>query len=178
MQKSRGRVMAGVYLLGFVVGILYTNVLAKADVVAVGMFGELALGRYRQTDFQTVSYLLYLCRVRLIPVGGLFLLSLTKIRRLAVIVLLVWSGFLCGIMFASAILRLGMKGMVLCIVSFVPQIPFYVFAYGILLLHLLYDRKIKWDFQKIMVISLAICIGIGLEWYINPLMVKMVLKVI
>ncbi|MDO4311689.1 MAG: stage II sporulation protein M [Eubacteriales bacterium] len=178
MIRNHGRVMVLFYMAGFLGGILYTNLVSKDYVAALGIFNDYFLNQYIQTDIADGSYLWYLIKVRLTPLLCIMFLGATRVRKLTVVVFLIWTGFLCGMIFTSATLKMGVKGIVLCLAALLPQMIFYVIGYAILLIGVYYYPKIGWNFQKTIAVLLAICIGIALECYMNPVLVKMFLKTV
>lgn len=176
MMKNYGRVMVLFYMAGFLGGILYTNLISKDYVAALGIFNDYFLNQYVQAELTGGPYLWYLIKIRMFPLLGVFLLGTMRIRKTAAAVFLVWTGFLCGMIFTSAAMRLGIKGIVLCLAALFPQAVFYAAGYAILLIVLYYYPKINWNFQKTIAVFLAICIGVALECYISPVLVKIILK--
>lgn len=174
--KNYGRVMVLFYMTGFLGGILYTNLISKDYVAALGIFNDYFLSQYVQTDLAGGSYLWYLIKIRMAPLLGVFLPPAARIRKLAVTAFLIWTGFLCGMIFTSAALKLGVKGIVLCLAALLPQGLFYAAGYAVLLIGLYYYPKINWNFQKTIAVFLAICIGVALECYMSPVLVKIILK--
>lgn len=178
MTRNYGRVMILLFMAGFLSGILYTNIVSRYYVATLGIFNEYFLNQYIQTDIMSVSYLWYLIKVRVTPLLVLLLLGAARIRKPAVVIFLIWTGFLCGIIFTSATLNMGVKGIILCFAAMLPQMAFYIIGYAILLIGFYYYPKIGWDFRKTIAVILAICIGIALEYYMNPILVKLFLKTV
>lgn len=178
MIRNHGRVMVLFYMAGFLGGILYTNLISKDYVAVLGIFNDYFLNQYVQIDIADGSYLWYLIKIRITPLVCIILLGATRIRKLAVVVFLIWTGFLCGMIFTSATLKMGVKGILLCLVALLPQMVFYMAGYVILLMGVYYYPKINWNIQKTIAVMLAICMGIALECYMNPVLVKMFLKTV
>lgn len=176
MMKNYGRVMVLFYMTGFLSGILYTNLISKDYVAALGIFNDYFLNQYVQAELADGPYLWYLIKIRMVPLFGVLLLGTMRIRKLAVSVFLIWTGFLCGMIFTSAAMRLGIRGIALCLAALLPQAVFYAVGYAILLIGLYYYPKINWNFQKTIAVFLAICIGVALECYMSPVLVKIILK--
>ena len=83
----------------------------------------------------------------LIKNRGVFLLILTaaagtRYRKSAVILTVIWLGFCVGMVICTAIARLGIKGIVLCVIAVMPQGVFYILS-GILLFE--YMLNILWS---------------------------------
>ncbi len=176
MVKNYGKVMILYYMAGFLSGILYTNLISKDYAASLGIFNDYFLNQYVQAELTGGPYLWYLIKIRVAPLSGILLFRMERIRKLAAVVFLIWTGFLCGMIFTSAAMRLGIKGIVLCLSALLPQAVFYGAGYAVLLMGLYYYPKINWNFQKTIAVFLAICIGVALECYMSPVLVKIILK--
>ncbi len=178
MIRNYGRIMMLFFMAGFLGGILYTNLLSRDYVATIGIFNDYFLNQFVQTDIMNGAYLWYLIRIRMAPLLGMIFLGALSFRKSAVTIFLIWTGFLFGMIFTSATLKIGVKGILLCVGAMLPHMIFYVFGYAVFLAGLYYYPKIGWNFQKTMLVFLAICIGIGLECYISPVLVRMILKTV
>ncbi len=176
MVKNYGKVMILYYMAGFLGGILYTNLISKDYAASLGIFNDYFLNQYVQAELTGGPYLWYLIKIRVAPLSGILLFGMERIRKLAAVAFLIWTGFLCGMIFTSAAMRLGIKGIVLCLAALLPQAVFYGAGYAVLLMGLYYYPKINWNFQKTIAVFLAICIGVALECYMSPVLVKIILK--
>lgn len=178
MMRSHGRVLILFYMAGFFGGILYTNLVSRDYVAILGIFNDYFLNQYIQTDIVERSYLWYLIKVRVFPLALVAFGGATRIRRMVSVVFLIWTGFLCGMIFTAATLKMGVRGIFLCLAAMMPQMLLYAAGYAVLLMGMYYYPKIGWNYQKTITVLLAICIGIALEWYMNPILVKMFLKTV
>ena len=176
--RNHNRILILIYMTGFLCGILYMNLVLKQDQSSMGIFSEYFLRQSTEARIDRYSYLWYLIKLRILPAAGLGLMGLTGIRRIGTVLFLIWTGFLFGMIFTAALWNLGIKGILLCVVSLIPQILFYVVGYGILLSDLLFYTKNRWNFQKTITVFLAICIGVAVECYMNTVLVKYFLKII
>lgn len=178
MIRNYGRIMMVFFMAGFLAGILYTNLISRDYVAALGIFNDYFLNQFIQTDLVSGAYLWYLIKIRLAPLFGMILLGALNVRKLAAAAFVVWTGFLFGMVFTSATLKMGAKGILICLGAMLPQGVFYLAGYAVFLIGLYYYPKIDWNFQKTMIVFLAICIGIGLECYISPVLVKIIIKTV
>lgn len=176
--RDNGKWFALFYMLGFFVGILYTNIVSKDYVAAMGIFNEYFLNQYMQTDIVEQEYMWYILRVRVVPIAMVAVLGTLKIRKGVVIAFLLWTGLLSGMLFTSSVMKMGIKGIILCLVSVIPQFVFYLIGYVILLWQLYAYPKTRWNLSKIAVVILAVGVGMILECYVNPVLVKMFLKTV
>lgn len=164
------------YMLGFMAGILYANVLAGDYIASMGIFSDFFLNQYCQTEVHAGEFLWYILRVRAAPLLFLGIAGCTKFRKGVVLLFLVWTGFSCGMIMTAAVMQMGIKGVILCVVGLMPHVLFYTAGYVMLLWYLFCYPQIKWDFMKSVCFVLLIAVGVVLECYVNPALMKMFLK--
>ena len=104
----------------------------KEYILDIGIFNQFFLEQYNRLEIVYEEYFWYLIKNR-----GVFLLILTaaagtRYRKSAVILTVIWLGFCVGMVICAAIARLGIKGIVLCVIAVMPQGVFYILS-GILL---------------------------------------------
>lgn len=165
---SGKRQMFAFFVPGFLLGIIYVNVVAKEHMADIEIFSEYYLTHFSSGGIIVREYLPYLLRVRLIPLLFLAALAFTKLRKAAAVFFLAWSGFTGGIILSSAADELGIMGSFLCAVSVFPHFFFYVPAYLILLWYCCSAPRTVWNRQKTVFLVFAMAAGIILELYVNP----------
>ena len=165
-----------IYMLGFFLGIIYLNLASGKYVIDAGIWGEWFRSQYLGYDLKSFSYMWYVAQVRCLPAGGLAVLSRTKFRKLAAYLFLLWLGLACGVILTSAVLALGVKGLILCIVSMFPHFLCYIPAYSMLLLYLLRYPASVWNLTKTLSFSVLLIMGIALECMVNPVVLKIFLR--
>lgn len=163
-------------MLGFMAGILYANVLSGDYIASMGIFSDFFLKQYCQTEVNISEFLWYILRVRAAPLIFLGITGCTRLRKPVVILFLTWTGFSCGMVMTAAVMQMGIKGIILCLVGLMPHVLFYVAGYVMLLWFLFCYPQIKWDFMKAVCFLLLIAVGIVLECYVNPALMKMFLN--
>ena len=134
--QRRQRYPILIYMLGFFLGIIYLNVASTRYVVDVGIWSEWFRSQYLGYDLKSFDYMWYVAQIRLLPAGGLAILGGTKFRKIAAYLFLLWAGLASGMILTSALLMLGVKGLILCVISMLPHFLFYIPAYAMLLLYL------------------------------------------
>ena len=77
--------------------------------------------QYLGYDLKSFDYMWYVAQIRLLPAGGLAILGGTKFRRIAAYLFLLWAGLASGMILTSALLMLGVKGLILCVISMFPH---------------------------------------------------------
>ena len=76
----------------------------------------------------------------------------------------------------TAIARLQLKGIVLCLVALVPHGLLYAAGYLLLFRYMLGYPLVRWQIQKTVKLVLIMSVGMLMEYYVNPVIVHMFLK--
>lgn len=160
------------FMPGFLLGILYVNLIVKKYMAESGMFGMYFLNQYRNTEIIAEEYIWYLLRVRAVPFFALLGLMFTKARKVSSVAFLLWMGFSSGILFSMAVLGMGIKGTLLCIVGILPQFLFYIPAFIVVIWYGCTYPSNHWNTQKGIFVALAMFLGIMAEIYVNPILIK------
>lgn len=169
---SGKRQMFAFFVPGFFLGIIYMNLIAKKYMAEPEIFSDLFLSQFPSVQIDARLYFPYLLRIRLMPLITLTVLAFTRFRRAAAMAFLAWTGFTAGIALSFGADGLGLKGSLLCAVSVLPQLLFYVPAYVLLLWYCLTAPRTQWNRQKTGFIIVAMAAGILLELYVNPALVR------
>ena len=166
-------------LAGFVGGILYANMGARYYILATGIFSDYFLEQYVQAEISTQDYFWYILSVRVGLLAFVGLLGQVKrIRRWIVTAALVWTGFLGGLFFTAAVIKLGPMGIVFCMSAILPHVLFYIAGYGIVLWYFYSYPNAGWNSAKTIGTILTIGVGIISESYLAPIFLKIFLKTI
>ena len=187
-QLSYWRFFLLVFLGGFVLGILFVNMVWNCRTQDIDTLSLFSAGEGGSLQIRTRGYLWYLVQKR---TGILWLYHFAGITRLgtaAVIAGLLWLGFLSGTLASIAILQLGLKGFAVITASCVPQVFIYIPA-GLYYLTAVYqmsekslgmDGVIKKLYKGYLLRCLAalaaVFCGILLECYVNPYILNVILK--
>ena len=145
--QRRQRYPILIYMLGFFLGIIYLNVASTRYVVDVGIWSEWFRSQYLGYDLKSFDYLF-----------------------------LLWAGLASGMILTSALLMLGVKGLILCVISMLPHFLCYIPAYAMLLLYLFRYPVSEWNSTKTLSFVLFLTMGIALECLVNPVLLKMFLR--
>lgn len=162
-------------MLGFMAGIVYANLMSKDYITSMGIFNEFFLNQYSQTEIDVAEYIWYVARIRLAPVILIAALGCTRLRKAVVAAALLWTGFSGGMLMTSAVLKMGLKGLILCLVALTPHFVFYIVGYIILLWYLFTYPEGRWNLSKTVSLVLFVAVGILLECYVNPVLMQMFL---
>lgn len=174
--RQNKKQIAVFYMAGFLIGILYANLMSKEYLSMTGMFNQYFVNQYVQTEIVIQEYLLYVTKARIVPMICLVVLGCLRIRKAVVVAFICWTGFLSGILFTTAVMKMGVKGIIFCIILLLPQFLFYVAGYMILLWYLYCYPESRWNISKTIFFIVLMAIGIILECYTNPILVKLFLN--
>ena len=184
------------FLAGVLLGIFIINAGGSSLLGKIGLLDESSLYQMKYMSVENSSFLVYVLKKRLGFVIGIILLASTYLGVAAVYTYAGWLGCSLGMILSVAIMRYGVKGVVLMLVMAFPQYICYVPAW-ILLLHegaelcrtIYFPGKVsgtyignkrqeiqKWilHFSKVTVV---VIIGSVLESYVNPMLVIGLLKI-
>ena len=162
-------------MVGFFFGIIYANLISKDYITSKGIFNDFFLNQYSQTEIDVAEYIWYVAKIRIEPVILAGTLGCTKLRKAVVAAILLWTGFSGGMLMTSAVLKIGLKGLILCLVALMPHFLFYIAGYMILLWYLFTYPNARWNLSKTVSMVLFIAVGILLECYVNPVLMQMFL---
>ena len=172
--KQKYVLLAG--MTGFVLGICSANLWMKEYILDIGIFNQFFLEQYNRLEIVYEEYFWYLIKNR-----GVFLLILTaaagtKDRKSAVILTVIWLGFCVGMVICTAIARLGIKGIVLCVIAVMPQGVFYILSGILLFEYMLEYPVVRWNSGKTIKLIMLVLLGMITECYVNPVIIRMFLK--
>lgn len=177
--NNRKNISPGVYLILFFAGLLAGIVFVQGqkDTAFAGIFSEYFLNQYAslRIDYEKLFRYVAGCRcgqyVLLVCCGTLAMASV-----LLGIVIFAF-GMTWGTMISISTVRLGLKGVVICVAGVIPQILFYIPAFGWLMLWIWkqgINRKKYIFFSAVGFFFLFF--GIITEVYINPLILQQILR--
>ena len=160
------------FMPGFLLGIIYVNFIAGKYMAEPRIFSDYFLNQFVDAKIDVQEYLWYLLRLRAVPFLILAVLSFTRARKAAVILFLIWTGASGGVLISSAAAELGMKGCLLCVAALFPQFLFYIPAFIVMLWYCYTVPQSHWNRQKTVFVVLTMSLGIIMELYVNPIVVK------
>ena len=93
-------------------------------------------------------------------------------------ILLVWFGFICGILLKLFYLWYGLPGMGLLLVAALPHYLFYFMAYGLMYWNFEKNRlRVRKSYFPVLLSVIVVIMGIFSESYVNPFLVGGYLKI-
>ena len=178
LNKNKGQLLILFLAVGFLIGIIYENLVARESALLSEVFLRSNLERYLQTNIIGEKYLWYVARARIILLATVCIFSCFRWKKLVVILCLALCGFFAGMMSVTAVMQLGIKGILLCIAGILPQGIFYAMGYGMLLAYWFRYPNSRWNRAKLLFVVIMFLVGIVLETYANPVLVKLIIKML
>lgn len=164
--------MFAFFMPGFLLGILYVNFAARQYMAEPGIFSTYFLKQYAALEVAAGDYMLYLIRIRIFPFVLLTGLAFTKMKKISAVFFLLWTGFSSGMLLTMAVIGMGVKGIIFCIVGIVPHFLCYIPAYIVVLWYCWMYPQNRWNRQKTVFAVLMMLMGLILEAHVNPVLVK------
>lgn len=176
MQKNFKQVLGVFCGVGFVIGIIYENIIHMGKQSGEAIFDEKALMQVMERSIVSVDYFFYVLRMRIRMLLPVCVIGLVKWKKIFVNLFLMWTGFLFGVFLAGAVIEQGIAGLLLCMVMLFPHMLFYIFGYYVILWNFYRYPEQRWNIRKIAVCIVVFLAGMVLETYINPWLVKGILS--
>lgn len=178
LNKNKGQLLIIFLAVGFFVGIIYENVISKGNVLFSELFLRSNLERYLQTNVIGEKYLWYVVKSRMLILSTVCILGCFRWKKLFVMLCLFLCGFFAGILSVAAVIQLGIKGILFCLAGIMPQGIFYVMSYSMLFIYWFRYPESRWNRAKLLFVVVMLLLGIVLEAYVNPALIKFVIKIL
>lgn len=176
--RNKSQLLILFLTVGFLVGIIYENVVSGKQVIATELFLKSNLERYLKTDIVAEKYFWYVLKERILLFAIICVLGCMKWKKFFVALCLGVVGFLAGILTVSAVLQLGIKGILFCLVGIFPQGILYSISFTILFAYWYQFPERRWNRTKLLFVIVSFILGIVLETYVNPLLLKWVIQIL
>jgi len=167
------------FLTGFVLGVFYITLLGHSENSNM-LMSSYFFSKYKYMEYSSMDLLIYILRSRFTSLLFLWLMGLTVIGSGIVLLFGLWAGFSFGLIVTMAVLKLGIAGILLCVISMVPQyiIYFPAYAFGVLRIYELgQKKKVSGAYVAVLfIVGFLILIGGILESYVNPLLLKSLIE--
>ena len=179
------------FLGSFLLGVLIMNMGDEVLISENGIFSQESVSRLRYIEIDSGRFFRYVLKHRIGEGALLLLLSTTGLGIFSVYVCIIWQGVLAGMTITTAIIRYGIRGMLLILGGMFPHQLLLVPA-EIMLLGWCYEncsrghfsgkydlpyyknRKQQYIRQAIGLLWIIVVIIIGciLESYVNPILIS------
>ena len=178
-------------LISFVAGIFAANLIGREAVSHAGVLNDYFIEKFQYTQIKGENLFFYVVGERLPMMLLLFLLIVTSFGIPGGILVLGWQGFSVGFMLSTGIAKYGIKGIMLVLGGLFPQYLFYFPVYifyccmAVFLRQRLRgqggnrsERGFVYGMGMLAVVLMLAMFtaGIFLESYVNPVILKNVLK--
>ncbi|MBD5463760.1 MAG: stage II sporulation protein M [Lachnospiraceae bacterium] len=184
------------FLGSFLLGVLIMNMGDDVLISENGIFSQASVSRLRYIEIDSGRFFRYVLKHRMGEGALLLLLSTTGLGIISVYVCIIWQGVLAGMTITTAIIRYGIRGMLLILGGMFPHQLLLVPA-EIMLLGWCYEncsrghfsgkydlpyyknRKQQYIRQAIGLLWIIVVIIIGciLESYVNPILISDLVKI-
>lgn len=177
--NDRKNINSGVYLILFFAGLLAGIIFVQGqkDTAFAGIFSEYFLNQYASLRIDYEKLFRYVAGCRCGQYALLVCCGALAMAPILFGILIFVFGMTWGTMISISTIRLGFKGVVVCVAGVVPQILFYVPAFGWLLLWIWKQGNNR---KKYLLLAAAgfffLFFGIITEVYINPLVLQQILR--
>lgn len=163
------------FFAGLLAGILFVQM--QSDDSFAGIFSEYFLNQYASLPIDYRKLLRYVGGYRCGQYGLLLCCCALSAAPLLCSGILFLLGMTWGTMISISTVRLGFKGVLLCVAGVLPQIFFYLPAFGWMLLWIWKrgNNRKKYLFLAAAGFFFLVC-GIVTEVYLNPLILQQILR--
>lgn len=175
-------------MISFIGGIIFTNIFGKSYVLGVGLLGEYFLLNFKYTQLNYNALFTYVLKERIKLILLIGILGITNIGIPVICSLFIWIGFSSGVLLSVAIMKFGLKGIAICIGGIFPQFLIYIpliLIYSDKIIDKKFTQRTTFKKQNLIQYSIFIAIGIVimsigvlLESYINPFILKKIINFI
>ena len=190
IKISPVKFMEIIFMLSFIVGIIVANIFGKEKLSQYGIVNTFFLQQFKYSDINIYELFAYIFKLRIPIFIGISLIGMTNIWLIIHSMFIAWNGFSFGFLSVAAISSLGFKAIILMLVFLFPQYLIYTPCYCVLF-------SAQWQFHKnselystdshknkkylmlglsFLILCLVISFGILTESYLNPYIIKKILK--
>ncbi len=182
-------------LLCFLIGIVGANLIDREQLGGFGIWNTFFLEKFKYAPIRSADLFYYILRQRIPVLAVLLLFVFNNWGTIAGGVFLAWQSFAAGFLMAASVAVYGVKGILLMGTAFFPQYLLYLPLYVAVIYLSAYfrqrtesrfggtgvgGRKLKKIFLFFMICAVLLAVyitGIFLESYINPFLLKKILKI-
>lgn len=170
---------------GLFAGIVYGCFFSAGFVEQVGFLSDAFLLDYLKKDIDGNHLFGYLLKGRGASLFSVWLLGSSFLGRVLIYLVLLWSGFSVGLYLTAGLVKRGISGLGFCIAAAFPQMLFYIPAFGLVLIQSFIlsgkqemgkERALRYGII-LFVSFLLLFLGVLMESYVNPSILKKILKI-
>lgn len=177
------------FLGGFLLGVFVMNIGNEVLLTEEGIFAASSVNRLKYLEIDGGNFFQYVLKKRIQGMLMPVLLSTTIIGSAMLYGCLIWQGVLAGMIISAAVIRFGIKGLLLVLAGIFPHqlllfpamIMLFIWCYNNCQNRLFVVRGKSRQFihqaVSLLWIGFMILIGCILESYVNPMLVSDILKI-
>ena len=170
---------------GLFAGILYGCFFSAGYMEQIGFLSDAFLLDYLKKDVDGNHLFGYLLKGRSVSLFFVWILGSSFLGRILIYLVLLWSGFSVGIYATAGLMKRGISGLGFCIAAVFPQMLFYIPAFAMVLIQaFVLSEKKEMGKERILkygvilfVSFLLLFLGVLMESYVNPAILKKILKI-
>lgn len=185
-----------IFVAGIFLGTILMNLGGGLFLGDDGIFSMASLNRIRYLKVDGASFFPYVLRQRIRPFLFLLLVSTTSFGMAAAYILVGWQGIAAGMLITAAVIRFGIKGMLLILAGMFPQYLLLIPACVMMLswccqncslkyfpgksVWPLYGNRRRQTLHQGMTLAWILCvlvIACILECYVNPILMTDIVKI-
>ncbi len=174
-RTAKKKKLLAFFLTGFVLGVIYIAALRNIENSNM-LMNSYFFSKYQYMEYDARDLFKYIFKNRFGVVLLLWLTGMTVLGNPAVFLFGFWFGFSMGLIWTMAVLKLGMAGILLCVISMFPHYLLYVpaFSFGLLRIYEMksFRKPAKESVVAFLIMALLVLVGCLLESYINPVILK------
>lgn len=178
------------FLIGVFLGVVFINVLGNTYIERSGLFSNYFFRQYQELAIDCDQVFFFVCRKRVKSILVIWLMGLTSAGAVFVLLYSGYLGCMAGIVVMTSLLRMGWNGILIVVVSLIPQIFIYAPVMTFFLeevyekgqkrqnMHWVHGRReIDWRYGTLlMAVILFFFLGMILESYVSPSILQYILK--
>lgn len=177
------------FLLSFVgglfAGIIYGWLFSPGYIEQVGFLSDAFLLDYLKKDVDGNQLFGYLFKGRSVSLFFLWILGSSFLGGILIYLVLLWSGFSVGLYLMAGMIKRGISGLGFCLAAVFPQMLFYIPAFGLVVIQAFWlsgkreiGRERALRYVIVLFVSfLLLFLGVLMESYVNPTILKKILKI-
>jgi hypothetical protein len=179
------------FLICFVAGIIVVNSISSEELGSIGIWNSYFVEKFKYMDIRSDSLFFYILGERLPAVLLLLFLTITSWGFVAGLLFIGWQGFAVGFLTTAAIIKYGIKGLLLVGTALFPQYFVYIPIYlAYLYLAVFFKQHLSTMREQSsgkrvrtyiifmgigVLLMIGSIVGIFLESYANPFFLKNIL---
>lgn len=184
------------FLGSFLLGVVFMNMGNEMLLSENGIFSNASIGRLQYIEIDSNGFFQYVLKHRMGEGMALLTLSATGFGLISVYACIIWQGMLAGMTVTTAIIRYGIRGLLLLLGGMFPH-QLLLIPVKIMLLGWCYENCCRLHFPGkymqpyyksrkqqylrqaigILWIGVVIIIGCILESYVNPILISDLVKI-